>query len=81
MKNKRTILILIILVLAGIVFYFVYQNFLVKAPEISLVPLLKIKTEFALEILGDPKFTDLRMYGKLPVVVSQKGKVNPFMKF
>jgi hypothetical protein len=83
MKDRKIIFIIIIVAVIGIVFYLIYQNFLAETPtpEVSAVPLLKIKTGFALEILQDPKFSALVSHGKLPVVVSQKGKINPFMKF
>lgn len=82
MKDKKIILIIIVIAVISVAFYFVYKNFLAKkAPSVSVVSTLKVKTGFALEVLEEPKFTALRMYGKLPVVVSQKGKINPFAKF
>lgn len=82
MKDKKIILIIIVIAVIGVAFYFVYKNFLAKkAPSVSVVSTLKVKTGFALEVLEESKFTALRMYGKLPVVVSQKGKINPFAKF
>lgn len=81
-KKKITILIifLAVVILAGL--YFIYVNFFVgKVFEVAKPPFLKLKTGFAFEILEDPKFSALVPHGKLPVVVSQKGKVNPFMKF
>jgi hypothetical protein len=81
-KKKITILIivLVVIILAGL--YFVYANFFAgKVSEVTQPLFPKLKTGFALEILKDPKFSALIPHGKLPVVISQKGKVNPFMKF
>lgn len=83
--NKRTKILLIVLVAAvGVTFYFVYTNFLIKkvpTPPGVLIVRPKVKTEFALEILSNPKFIALEEHGELPVQVTQKGKINPFMKF
>jgi hypothetical protein len=80
MSKRVIILILVLIILGGFTAYLIYQNFFAKVEAPALVSVPKIKTDFPLKFLENPKFTALKSHGELPKVI-EKGKTNPFMKF
>ncbi len=69
------------MVLLGIGGYFLYTKFL--AEEISLPSAVTkpLETNFDLKVFTDQRFLDLKQHIELPIKVSSKGKINPFMEF
>ena len=89
LKKQKILLIILIIVIVAIIitlyFGYFYKNssitnpFKNNAPESAALQNLLKDLETNLTILDDSNFKNLKIHGKLPIILDATGRTNPFI--